>query len=134
MNMILFCTAFIFQFVGHRIGDYLLQTDWQAQNKAKVAWERWKHCIVYSLAIAALMLISFNILTVIWVFAMTFFEHYFIDSRKPIVWWKTTLERIVGNKQFDIVKMPFFVLIEIDQTVHYTRCLVISLLIGYALI
>lgn len=134
MNLTLFCTAFILQFVGHRMGDYLFQTDWQAQNKAKNGIARLKHCSVYSLVISALllMIISWQAATI--VFWITFFEHVIIDSRDPIIWWKTTLERVVGNKSFEMDKMPFFVLIEIDQTVHYMRCLIIALLIGYGMV
>ena len=134
MNLTLFCTAFILQFVGHRMGDYLFQTDWQAQKKAKDVVARCKHCLVYSLTISGVMMILFNWQVCIMVFLLTFLEHTFIDSRKPIVWWKTTLERVVGNKSFDMEKMPFFVMIEIDQTVHYIRCLLIAMLIGYGVI
>lgn len=134
MNLTLLCTAFILQFVGHRMGDYLFQTDWQAQNKAKNKIARADHCVVYSITIALLMLIAFKWQTAVIVFALTFLEHMFIDSRKPIIWWKTRLERVAGNKSFDMDKMPFFVMIEIDQTVHYMRCMLISMLIGYGVI
>ncbi len=136
MNLILFCTAFILQFVGHRIGDYLFQTDMQAQNKANAlwSWARTKHCFVYSVTIAALTLFAFDYWLAAAVFLITFIEHYIIDSRLPILWYKDTLENIVGNKGFDISKLPFFVLIEIDQTVHYTRIFIISLLIGYGVL
>lgn len=54
MNLLLFCVAFIFQYVGHRIGDYLLQTNYQAQNKANNFISRFKHYLVYSLTILLL--------------------------------------------------------------------------------
>lgn len=134
MNLTLFCTAFILQFVGHRIGDYLFQTDWQAQNKAKNGIARFKHCAVYSLTISTMLLFIISWQAAVIVFMLTMVEHSLIDSRDPIVWWKTTLERVVGNKSFDMDKMPFFVMIEIDQTVHYIRCLLIAMLIGYGMV
>ncbi|WP_437261211.1 DUF3307 domain-containing protein [Bacillus thuringiensis] len=136
MNLALFSAVFIIQFVGHRIGDYLLQTDVQAQNKATNAWARFKHCFVYSFTIAALVgliLQSFELYII--VFLITIIEHMIIDTRKPVLWFKRILEtKIARNKNYSPDKLPFFVLIEIDQTIHYTRILVISLLIGYGII
>lgn len=135
MNFILLCTAFILQFVGHRIGDYVFQTDWQAQNKVSNLLARFKHCIVYSVSISALMLTGFGWKTVTAVFLITLIEHMWIDSRKPVIAWKNFLEkRIAGNKGFAIIDVPFFVIIEIDQTIHFTRILLISFLIGYGII
>lgn len=133
MNLILFCTAFILQFVGHRIGDYLFQTDWQAQNKDKNTIARLRHVFVYSTTIWALMLIVVDLRVALIVWTITMIEHFIIDSRTPVTRYKKFLEKIVRNKEFDIEKMPFFVLIEIDQTIHYIRCLVIALLIGYGI-
>lgn len=135
MSLAIFSAAFIIQLVGHRIGDYLFQTDWQAQNKAKNKEARARHVLVYSLTISLLMLVTFTPAVAIFVFAITFLEHFWIDSRKPIIAWKTFLEtKIARQKGFDISAMPFFVLIEIDQTVHYLRILIISILIGYGMV
>lgn len=135
MDLALFSTAFILQFIGHRVGDYLFQTDWQAQNKSKNSWARFKHCFIYSLTITLIMLLVVDWKTAVIIFGLTIFEHYIIDSRKPVVGWKNFLEkRIAGNKEFDIQNVPFFVVIEIDQTMHYTRCLLIAVLLSYGVI
>lgn len=134
MDLAVFSTAFILQFVGHRIGDYLLQTDYQAQNKAKSVTVRIRHCTIYSLAISLLVAVVFGIETAAIVYLLTKVEHLFIDSRWPVVGYKKLLEKVAGNKGFDIDKMPFFVLIEIDQSIHYLRCFVIALLIAYQVI
>lgn len=135
MDLILFCTAFIIQFVGHRIGDYLFQTDWQAQNKAKDGIARLKHVLVYSSTISLMMLIVFDWRLCVLVWGITFLEHFWIDSRNPIIAWKTFLEtKIAKQKDFDINNLPFFVMIEIDQTVHYIRIFVLSILIGLGVI
>lgn len=131
----LFCTAFILQFVGHRIGDYFLQTNTQAIHKAKDGRYRSTHCINYSLTIGLMMLFQFEWELAVIVFALTFLEHLWIDSRTPIVKWKEFLERkIAGNKDFKIEELPFFVMIEIDQTVHILRIFIISVLIGYGIL
>ncbi|MFE1631304.1 DUF3307 domain-containing protein [Brevibacillus reuszeri] len=131
MDFTVFCTAFILQFVGHRVGDYLFQTDWQAQNKSKDVTARLQHVMVYSLVIGGMMLIGFKWQAAVVVFALTFLEHMWIDSRKPVIAWKTFLEkRISGNRGFEISQMPFFVLIEIDQTIHYLRIFLLSLMLA----
>lgn len=135
MDLLLFCTVFILQFVGHRVGDYVFQTDWQAQNKAKNIEARGMHCAVYATVIALILYPTIGLTAAIIVQLLTFMEHIWIDSRKPVIAWKTFLEeRIAGRTDFDINQLPFFVLIEIDQTFHYVRILLISILIGYGII
>ncbi|WP_134682557.1 DUF3307 domain-containing protein [Brevibacillus migulae] len=134
MDLTLFCTAFILQLVGHRIGDYLLQTDWQANNKTKHNGALVEHVTVYSITIGLIMLLAFDWIIAMCVFALTFLEHLWIDTRKPVIAWKNFLERrLAGRKDYDISTLPFFVLIEIDQTFHYVRILLLSLLIGYGI-
>jgi len=135
MDSTLFCTAFILQFVGHRIGDYLLQTNLQALNKANNIKYRFRHCLVYSISILVVVLFGFDWVTSLSIFGLTFLEHIWIDSRTPVVKWKLFIERIIaGNKDYKIEDLPFFVLIEVDQTIHILRIFVISLLIGYGVI
>lgn len=135
MDLTLFCTAFILQFVGHRIGDYLLQTNLQALNKANNIKYRFRHCLVYSISILAVVLFGFDWVTALVVFGLTFLEHIWIDSRTPVVKWKLFIERTIARKKdFKIEDLPFFVLIEVDQTIHILRIFVISLLIGYGII
>jgi hypothetical protein len=65
--------------LGHLVGDYLLQNEWMAQNKAKNTWVGWLaaiiHCIIYTLAVCTIMW-EWNL---IWVIAV-FFSHFFIDK------------------------------------------------------
>lgn len=135
MNLLLFCTAFILQSMGHKVGDYLIQTHSQALNKAKSFSFRLRHCIMYSLSVSLMMLFAFDITVVSIVLIVTLLEHMWIDSRKPVIAWKTFLEkRIAKNKDFNVDELPFFVVIEIDQAIHYLRLFVIALLIGYGVI
>jgi hypothetical protein len=132
VDLLIFCTAFILQFVGHRIGDYFLQTHWQSLNKTSSKLARLKHCLVYSVTIALLILLAFDIKIFLLVFFITIAEHFWIDTRKPIVAWKSFLEKkIAKQKDFKTEDLPFFVLIEIDQTVHIMRIFLISILLAY---
>jgi len=135
LDYVVFCTAFILQFVGHRIGDFFLQTYWQAMYKSTNRWARSKHCFVYSLTISALLLFAFDWKVCLAVFALTFAEHYWIDSGKPVAWWLTFQERVLArNAQYELKQTPAFVVIEYDQTVHYVRIFLLSLLIGYGIV
>lgn len=132
MDWTLFSSLFILQFVGHRLGDYFLQTSRQAENKSKNAKALMDHCITYSIMITILVMLVLPYKWAIVVFFLTFIEHMIVDSRIPVVWWKNFLEKtITGNKNFNIKDLPFFVIIEIDQTFHIVRMFLIALLIGY---
>jgi hypothetical protein len=132
MSLMVFCTLFIFQYVGHRIGDYLIQSNADAINKSKSFAHRFRHCAFYSVTIFLLLLIIIDLKTAFWIWVVTLIEHMIIDSRKPIVWWKTFFERkIMGNKNFNIEELPFFVMIDIDQTVHIIRIFIISLVVAH---
>lgn len=132
VGVLFFVTAFILQFVGHRVGDYLFQTNTQAQKKATDLVYRIRHCLLYSLIVGAFMLFAFEWQVAVIVFALTFLEHIWIDSRKPVIGWKNFFEKkLAGNKDFNIDDLPFFVVIDIDQSIHILRIFIISLLIGY---
>lgn len=60
------------QLILHLLGDYVLQSDWMAQNKTKRMWPALCHAVIYSL--------PFLILEPSWVaFSMILTTHYFID-------------------------------------------------------
>jgi len=132
MDLLHFCALFIVQFVAHKIGDYPLQSDADAANKAKSFKHRFRHCLIYSLVTFCFVvpLVSYTVAAII--FLGTFVEHMIVDTRKPVIWWKTFFEeKIMRNKWFVIEELPFFVLIEIDQTFHLLRILIISLAVSY---
>lgn len=65
--------------LGHLVGDYLLQNEWMAQNKAKNTWIGWfaatLHCLIYTWAVCLIMW-KFE-----WYwFVAVFFSHFFIDK------------------------------------------------------
>lgn len=42
------------QFIAHLFGDYILQSDWMAQNKTKRSWPALVHAFIYSLCFVPL--------------------------------------------------------------------------------
>lgn len=131
MNSELFCTLFILQFVGHKVADYLFQGEKDAIYKSKVFKHLFRHCLMYS-AIVTLFVSFLYPRAALLVFSVTMLEHLIIDSRTPVVGWKTFFEKkIMRNKDFDINKLPFFVIIEIDQTFHLLRIFLLSLFIAH---
>jgi hypothetical protein len=131
MNLELFCTLFILQFVGHKVGDYLFQGEKDSIYKSKDFKHLFRHCLMYSI-IVTLFVVFFYPRVALLVFSITMLEHLIIDSRTPVVGWKTFFEKkIMRNKNFDINNLPFFVLVEIDQTFHLIRILLLSLFIAH---
>ncbi|WP_047913136.1 DUF3307 domain-containing protein [Paenibacillus sp. TCA20] len=132
MNLVVFSALFILQFVGHRIGDFILQTDVQAQNKTKDWKARLRHCFSYSLSVSLLTWILLPIHYLPIIFLITIVEHFIIDDRRFVVWLKTNIEtKIAKQKEFNISTVPGFVIIEIDQTIHMIRMLLIAILFSY---
>lgn len=132
ISHVVFCTLFITQFVGHRIGDYLLQTHTQALQKTTNDNALLRHCLVYSISISLLVLAMFNWKYALAVFFLTLLEHLIVDTRKPVIWWKMLIEKhIAGKKDFKIEDLPFFVMIEVDQSIHIVRIFLISLLLAH---
>lgn len=70
------------QLILHGIGDYFLQTDWQALNKKKPGllglWACLKHCITYSLPF--LFICSWQAVSVI------FITHFIIDRTNLVAY------------------------------------------------
>lgn len=81
------------QITLHLIGDYILQSDWMAQEKVKRAWPCLVHCWFYSIGFTALTL-DYRALIVI------FGTHYLIDRyrlARYVVWFKNK----IAPKGFD---------------------------------
>jgi hypothetical protein len=65
--------------LGHLWGDYIVQNEWMAQNKAKNTLTGWIaaifHCCVYTMSVCLFMM-NFDF---IWIVAV-FCSHFFIDK------------------------------------------------------
>lgn len=82
--------------VGHLIGDYLLQSNWMAVNKA----EKWDalafHSLIYTLAVAFVARIFSEGIS-FWGFLLIFVLHVFLDRRTFVRWWVKTIMKADGD-------------------------------------
>ncbi|MGG1629619.1 DUF3307 domain-containing protein [Rossellomorea sp. NRS-1567] len=119
INAALFLTLYI----GHKIGDYLLQTDNQATKKHGDWMALLQHCLVYTLVLTLLpyfILGYFSITAIL----IIFITHVVIDKGEFLKWWAQSVK---GIKKPDDpnVKQAIF---ELDQAFHYIVIFVISIL------
>jgi hypothetical protein len=76
--------------MGHLVGDYLLQDDWQAQNKKKpsplgdIACA--VHSIIYTLCVWAFTWLGGNLWPA-WALAIIYVTHFCLDRWKFMPWW-----------------------------------------------
>lgn len=113
---------FIRFFLGHLIGDYLIQTYYMASNKKVAGWRghiacAW-HCLTYTVSVC-FMLWTFNWL--IWV--LVFISHFIIDRSKFVDWWMDKVKGLTREKA--ISSGPFgasiftFLSIVVDNSFHF---------------
>jgi hypothetical protein len=87
--------------IGHLVGDYLLQNDWQAMNKKANSLKGWAaclvHCILYTIAVCAC--------TGWWrwdLVCLVFLSHFPFDKTYIIAWYMIRVgafERIIGEHE-----------------------------------
>lgn len=123
LNIALCCFLFILFYLGHYIGDFMLQSSYCAANKTTNATVRFGHSVVYGLFAVGLPLMAFSLASVGaldtvtsgWIIIVTVFtilSHFVIDDYKFTMWW-------VRHIKGDISDLPpQFVIVEIDQTLH----------------
>lgn len=107
------------QLILHLIGDYILQTDYQALNKKKKSLKGiiacMIHCLTYSLPF-----LFITTLNNVW---FIFLTHFFIDNTQIIAWFIAfkNAEKSIENFGFSDQK-PFalsvWLYIIIDNTFH----------------
>lgn len=132
MDMLFFCTIFIFQLVGHLVGDWLFQSNTDSINKTTSKIHLLRHCLMYSWTIMLFIAFIAPVEVMVAVTILTFIEHFIIDTRKPIVWYKTFFERkFMHEREFDIKNLPVFVIIGMDQSVHILRIFILSVLTAF---
>lgn len=79
------------QLLAHLFGDYLLQSDWMAQNKTKAHWPAFVHALLYTLCFVPIFLARHSsdacILTILG-------THFLIDRyrlARYVVWAKNEI-------------------------------------------
>ncbi|AOM83993.1 DUF3307 domain-containing protein [Salisediminibacterium beveridgei] len=103
-------TPFEFLFIGHLIGDYLLQTKWMAAGKATKWLPLLAHVTVYTLVIAVIAWVGFGGLSVVGV-TVVFFSHGILDRRGVVQWWVRTVTTPPESEKKWLTIM-------VDQTLH----------------
>lgn len=107
--------------VCHLIGDYLLQTEFEAMNKAMgKLWNSaiLSHCSKYTLCFAPV--VWFYGLSWLWL-VLIWGAHMFIDRRWPVITWRRYITRNSENS----IKNTFWITVIIDQIFHFIILVVI---------
>lgn len=97
--------------VGHLVGDFLLQNDYQAQNKKRRTGACLLHVALYSAAVWAFTLWPW------WAIAITFAFHFGQDRTDVIGWFF----RITGKRDFGSPPMAPWSVIVVDNTFHLVQ-------------
>lgn len=109
---------FLYLIVGHVVGDFLLQTSWQAENKGRIWRALISHGLVYSIAIYIITLIvgSISLISI----AIIFISHILLDKGHFVNWWIENIKK----EQTDDERIRFIV----DQSLHLLVLLIITML------
>ena len=103
--------VFLLVLAGHLIGDFVLQTDWQASNK-ETSWRAaTDHVLTYHVIMAVLVLPVWRHVNTAWLFAISIASHALVDRRWPI----RLLLGSTGSKNFSTA---FWGVIATDQSIH----------------
>jgi len=107
-------TVFETLLMGHLIGDWLLQTEWMAQNKAKSWLPLLTHLIIYHVVVFAFLFFGtdMRLAPILIVIAVLLVAHAVLDRQKFVRWLMRTL-RLVVNRDPDR-----WLAIVVDQVLH----------------
>lgn len=111
-------TPFSYLLIGHLIGDYLLQTSWMANNKAKHWGALLSHCVIYTLAIVMAAIWGGVTITPIGILFI-FISHILLDRRSFIVWWNRTIMKNESLSWLHIVTDQIFHILVLAVILHY---------------
>jgi hypothetical protein len=120
--------VFLVVLAGRLLGDWVVQTDWQATNKARSWAALAAHIASYHLAMGLLLLLPIlrdgwpaeRALAALTVSAVT---HAVIDRRRPV----RALLRAAGSPGFATVEWG---VIAVDQALHLCIVAMLALLLG----
>lgn len=107
--------------VGHLIGDWLIQTDYQAANKTTSWKANQQHMLGYHLTLGAFCALAMSWQMVFLVVAISYVTHSVIDRRWPV----KRLMELTRSKPFSETT---FGIIAVDQALHLS---ILLLSIGF---
>lgn len=105
--------------IGHLIGDWIIQTDWQAANKMSSWKANQQHMLGYHLTLFAFCALSMPLRAVWGVILVSWVTHSFIDRRWPV----KKLMKLTKSYPFSQTK---FGVIMVDQVLHLSILLTIA--------
>jgi Protein of unknown function (DUF3307) len=106
--------------VGHLLGDYIFQNDWQATNKTSRSFPCTVHCFLYTLAVWSC---SFWWMPW-WGLLACFAVHWPVDRWRLAGRW---MRNVSGQKAFATGPLSPWSVIVVDNTFHLWTLLVIAL-------
>lgn len=107
---------------GHFIGDWIVQTDWQAANKAKLWRADLEHVATYSVALAACCVWALHDWRLAVLLGVSAVTHAIIDRRWPVRW----LLSHTGSERFSTMEWG---VIATDQALHLSiLCILVAAL------
>lgn len=118
--------------VSHLVGDYLLQTDWQARHKrGGLAGDPVRrrallsHVLVYTLAFAPALIWMADDLGagVVWVAALVFIPHLIQDDGRPVSWF---IRNVKGCDDASAAE----IFTPVDQSMHVLALFGLALVAG----
>jgi hypothetical protein len=118
--------------VSHLVGDYLLQTDWQARHKrsglsrndAVARRALFSHVLTYTVAfLPPVLIIASGPLQVVWILALIAVPHLIQDDGRLLAAYMTRVKRIDPQSNLTVS-------ILVDQTFHLLALLGLALLVG----
>jgi len=100
--------------VAHLVGDWLLQTEWQARNKAHNYRALFSHIGVYSFLMLGVLVVEFGfqniyVYIVVGMFALT---HAFMDRGWPVIRFMRSFRIIVEREP------ERWLVMAVDQSLH----------------
>ena len=108
---------------GHLIGDWVVQTDWQAANKTSSWKANQQHMLGYHLALGALVALAVSPASVAVVLAVSWSTHSVIDRRWPVI----RLMRATGSAPFS---QTTFGVVAVDQALHLSILCLLAAVLG----
>ncbi len=97
--------------VGHLVGDWIVQTDYQAANKMTSWKANQQHMLGYHLALAAAVAWAVSWPALLVIVAVSWITHAFIDRRWPVVW-------LMQHTRSAPFSQTMFGVIAVDQALH----------------
>lgn len=107
-------TFFEASILAHIVGDYLIQTENEANQKAVKQFFNWslmRHVIKYtSCFVLPIIFFQASSLWLVWIFT----THYVLDRRAFVLWWRKNIMR----SSEESISNTFWLTIIVDQIFH----------------